>query len=77
MRLLMKFENKYLNEYNSQIENILSENEVKSYADYSFYDVYDVTIGGYDGGGEGCACCLIVCGGACVCWAMQTQSCGF
>ena len=73
----MKLDNKFLDEYNSQIENILSENEIKSYTDYSFYDVYQVTIGGYEGGGECCTCCLVICGGACCCWSINTHSCGF
>ncbi len=50
-------ENDLLAEYNSQVENVLSEDEKKKYDEFSFYEVYEVEIGGIEA--EGGICCPI------------------
>ena len=69
--------NKLLDEYQKQLEDILDEKEVKKHEEYSFYDVYSVSISRNDGDGGGCTCCLVICGVACCCWSIETHSCGF
>ena len=42
---------------------------------YTFYDVYEISLGGYDSGGGGG--CVICCGILCCGYALVTGSCGF
>jgi hypothetical protein len=60
-----KNSNPLLNEYLDQVNNSLTVFEKKQYESYSFYDVYEVTIGGYSSGPGCCevctACGCIIC----------------
>lgn len=52
-----KYENQLLSEYNKQIEEELSNEEIVQQSTYIFYNVYEVEITGNDG----CDCGLCVC----------------
>ena len=53
--------NPLLKDYLDQVDNSLTVSEKKQYESYSFYDVYEVTIGGYSSGG-GCCEGIMACG---------------
>jgi len=71
--------NKLLEEYNNQIKNVLDEKENKIFNSYAFYNVYEVTIGGYEtsGGGFCITCCCVLFIGANVCMGVTTGQCCF
>lgn len=50
--------NPLLREYLNQIEDNLEFNEKKQYESYSFYDVYEVSIGGYSSAPGCCEACV-------------------
>ncbi len=56
----LNHQNDLLAEYNSQVEDVLSADEKKKYDEFSFYEVYEVEIGGIEAeGGICCPCCLV------------------
>ena len=56
--------NPLLEEYQMQTDSLLTSREKNQVLSYAFYDVYDVTIGGWDNDACTGCCCL-----ACICLA--------
>ncbi len=70
-------ENSLLEEYFSQVDNVLTENEKKLYDQYSFYHVYEVEIAGCNPCDAPVYCCILIACLSIVSMCIPTSVCGF